>query len=415
MSSNTTGAAAREAYLQDLAALAATQDLSQDLRGYTKTMVIVFTVLAVLFVALRFLARYRQGLQPGWDDWIILSALLLLGGSDAISFVMINNGLGLHSGALTLEKLQAVFKLSIPAQVLYIVGVSVYKLSLLCLYVRIFPVRGVRIGRNVLGGICAAWVVGCLISVLLQCIPLRKVWEPWTEGTCINLFLTQLVVSIPNIITDIAILALPIPHVWRLQTNLTQRILLCAIFLLGSFVVFTSIYRFHVFLSFDVTDIPYSTAEAGAWSTVELSSGIISACLPTLGPLLRIFSRSVMPSTGRGSKGTSYLARTKQPGLVTIGSNKDRWSKLNNGSRDNAECDAELELGLVPRHLTCDLSVKIDSAGRDCEQEGNRSHDSDIYKASVSTNNDLPPTAIRTEHTIEWSEERVRLKQGKEI
>jgi hypothetical protein len=35
-----------------------------------------------------------------------------------------------------------------------------------------------------------------------------------------------LAVSVPNIITDIAILALPLPNVWALQTNLRQRVLL---------------------------------------------------------------------------------------------------------------------------------------------------------------------------------------------
>lgn len=68
----------------------------------------------------------------------------------------------------------------------------------------------------------------------------------------------------------------------RLKTNLTQRILLMFVFLLGSYVVFTSIYRFRIFLQYTTDDIPYSLADGCAWNVIEISSGIISTCLPTL-------------------------------------------------------------------------------------------------------------------------------------
>lgn len=87
---------------------------------------------------------------------------------------------------------------------------------------------------------------------------------PWLEGTCINLFLTQLCISVPSILCDIAILCLPMPHVMRLKTNLFQRILLIFIFLLGSYVVFTSIYRFRIYLDYTTDDVP-SVTSAWVW------------------------------------------------------------------------------------------------------------------------------------------------------
>jgi hypothetical protein len=45
-----------------------------------------------------------------------------------------------------------------------------------------------------------------------------------------------------------------------LQTNTTQKVSLSIIFLLGSFVVFTSIYRFTVYLNYDPNDLPYTLA-----------------------------------------------------------------------------------------------------------------------------------------------------------
>ena len=61
--------------------------------------------------------------------------------------------------------------------------------------------------------------------------------------------------SLNSIITDITILILPLPLIWKLHTNKAQKISLSIIFLLGSFVVFTSIYRFKIFLNYDPNDL----------------------------------------------------------------------------------------------------------------------------------------------------------------
>jgi hypothetical protein len=136
------------------------------------------------------------------------------------------------------------------AEILYVTAVNMYKISLLCLYFRLFPVTSIRKGGYILGGLSTAWNLASILAAAFQCTPREKIWEPWLEGVCIDLFLTQLCIAVPSILCDIGILCLPLPHVWRLKTNLTQRILLTAIFMLGSYVVFTSIYRFYIFLHY---------------------------------------------------------------------------------------------------------------------------------------------------------------------
>lgn len=121
-----------------------------------------------------------------------------------------------------------------------------------------------------------------MFAAAFQCTPRVKIWEPWVDGYCINIFLVQLLVSIPSILCDIAILCLPLPHVLRLKTNLTQKIFLVIMFMLGSYVVFTSIYRFSVYLGYSPKDIPFTLAVPVAWNVIEISSGIVSSCLPTL-------------------------------------------------------------------------------------------------------------------------------------
>lgn len=52
----------------------------------------------------------------------------------------------------------------------------------------------------------------------------------------------------PNIVTDAAILCMPIWEVWKLQLRTIQRLAVIGIFLLGAFVIVASIYRFTTIL-----------------------------------------------------------------------------------------------------------------------------------------------------------------------
>lgn len=94
------------AYLQKLQDAADQQNLEQDLRPEVRTLSIAFTILAAFVVGLRFLARHRQRAPYGADDWLILVSLALLGGNLVFNLVMVAQGVGLHSGMLTLQELE---------------------------------------------------------------------------------------------------------------------------------------------------------------------------------------------------------------------------------------------------------------------------------------------------------------------
>ncbi|RDW73242.1 hypothetical protein BP6252_07149 [Coleophoma cylindrospora] len=370
------------AYLEALMAAAATQDMSQDLRASTRNLSIVFSVLALLFVGFRFWARFKQAQKIGMDDWLMVASVLFLAGNLACSLVLVDNGIGLHSGALTLNQAVNIGKILLINEPLYVININLIKISLLCLYFRIFPLRVVKLGAYILGGISTAWMIGLLGFSQGQCIPYKKNFYPWVPGTCINHHTVFLAISVPSILTDIAILGLPLPHVWRLQTNLSQRLSLCFIFLLGSFVTFCSIYRFVVYIGYNQTDPSYTLAPGIAWNVVEISSGIISACLPTLGPLVRVVFKSVMPST-LGSK--SNKQKYGSSGLSNL-SQKDNRSRSQSWNRlgEDAKYGAS---GLQTQ-------VTIARAGGAGSDDGS---------------DEIPLTAIRQERHIdvEWSQQKL--------
>jgi hypothetical protein len=72
------------------------------------------------------------------------------------------------------------------------------------------------------------------VVCIFQCTPIAKAWNPTIAGHCINLKGSFIGNAVPNILTDMAILTLPMPQVWRLHTTLVQKCQLSIIFLLGS-------------------------------------------------------------------------------------------------------------------------------------------------------------------------------------
>ncbi|KAK0122100.1 hypothetical protein ONS95_010362 [Cadophora gregata] len=151
------------------------------------------------------------------------------------------------------------------------------------MYYRVFPVRSMKIGGCIIGGITSLWTITILFVTGFQCMPLEKFWRPWVAGRCFDTKIITFGLSIPNIITDIAILTLPLPQIWRMNADIRQKSLLSAVFLLGSLATATSVYRLVVsFMGLDIRDIPYTISSPCIWSMIDLSSGIMSACLPTM-------------------------------------------------------------------------------------------------------------------------------------
>lgn len=70
--------------------------------------------------------------------------------------------------------------------------------------------------------------------VAVQCRPLQFIWNKSLDGICIDSWPFYIAGSAPNVLTDFAILILPLPAVWRLQMGMMQKVSIVGILLLGS-------------------------------------------------------------------------------------------------------------------------------------------------------------------------------------
>jgi hypothetical protein len=152
--------------------------------------------------------------------------------------VVIYGGEGHHAAALPLEKTTNWLKIQLAYAFLYPPAVALPKLAVLCLYNRLFSVKG---GYRVVVYIIAAllvltWVASLIVSCL-YCTPFSYFWtriHPGTKGTCIDTHEVFIYITIPNLVTDIAMLILPQLVVWKLKMSQMQKIGLALTFLTGS-------------------------------------------------------------------------------------------------------------------------------------------------------------------------------------
>jgi hypothetical protein len=207
--------------------------------------------------------------------------------------VMIKRGgAGQHLVTLPISTATTGLKLSTALQIICPLTTSLSKLAVLCLLHRILggSSRSARLAIRIAFSFVVAIMFVQLIIPLLNCRPLSKTWTPGGPGTCAipGLALWRFL-GIPNLVTSILIIAIPIPTMCRLHVSRATR---CGLsFVLGVCVlgIGAAVMRFWTFLRVrDFHDITYESIEPLCWTIAESGIYLVAGVLPTLRPLLRV-------------------------------------------------------------------------------------------------------------------------------
>jgi len=267
----------------------------------------VFMPAQVVAVALRYYSRW---LLKNWglDDLIVLISLAsqLLIGSLCLDAVH-HGGVGYHVPYLEAhapQKLTIWGKYLVALSVLYFAAVNIPKIAILILYGRLFPNRSTRIIIKALLVVLISLTISNVVADLAACRPFKANWETNLPGArCIDKEAFFIWGSIPNIITDVVMLVLPMPMVWKLHTSKRIKLGLTITFAVGSFGLVTSIIRFTTFFQNNsFTDGTYSAVALLTWTQVEAGVYLVSACLPTYKPLLERIGTNTISRVAQGSK-----------------------------------------------------------------------------------------------------------------
>lgn len=71
------------------------------------------------------------------------------------------------------------------------------------------------------------------VALLVNCIPIDKIWYPFKPGRCINAQGLLMAISVINVGSDLIALILPIAAIWHLQMAVKRKIGSTFVFAIG--------------------------------------------------------------------------------------------------------------------------------------------------------------------------------------
>ncbi|CAJ2511284.1 Uu.00g069090.m01.CDS01 [Anthostomella pinea] len=155
---------------------------------------------------------------------------------------------------------------------------------------------------NWLMGACAASYAAVFLTVTFGCFPYHHNWQvvPDPGDKCTFKLQNFLVTVTLNVITDAAILCIPLPLLWKLQIPLKKKLVIGLLLSSGLFVISAAIIRVVLTLSANP-----SALNINRWGVRETIVGIISVNIPILRPLFSrsFWNSSPITSSGSHSKG----------------------------------------------------------------------------------------------------------------
>ncbi|KAL8847068.1 MAG: hypothetical protein Q9221_007887 [Calogaya cf. arnoldii] len=246
---------------------------------------------------------------------------------------------------------------------MYILGTMLAKLSLLVFLYRIFRVnRNFRIATWAVGFMLVVWSLVSLLLMIFSCRPIKANWN-------VKLYLDPTTRCYPksynilnihgycNVISDFALLFLPIPMLWKLQMTLKKKISLAAVFATGLFICAVAIVRQYMVYNTPKAGDNWEATRNKLWRmpiysllanylevprltfavSIEFSLSICVACLPALAPFFKRFPTLASFVLSIRSRVTSHSRTAEKSGTWRTHENPGLGSHT------------DVERGLVPK------------------------------------------------------------------
>lgn len=286
-------------------------------------------VICSVFVILRLMSRFFVVKKPGWDDYTMIAAWLLAFGATFSIIFGTTKGLGRHQDHVPDQWLEAMQQSAYAFSVLYNPALMATKTSILIFYLSLSKTQKLFRWATI-STLVVVNVGGLALTILniVQCRPVSAAWMSPVPVTahCTNIVTIYLSSAPLNIITDLAILFLPMPILTSMRLPKKQKIILVITFGFGIFVAVVDVIRIAYLQDAqratlvaaqadhaesgtsqrNTSDFSWYASLSFMWSTVEINLGIMCACVPAMKPLVRRFLPSwvIDHTTSRGNSGT---------------------------------------------------------------------------------------------------------------
>ena len=132
---------------------------------------------------------------------------------------------------------ECLFQTVFAAEILYGPTIGVVKISTLFLFARIFPGKKFKRMLWAVGIFVSTYSAIMILTMIFQCRPLNRVWDPTIKAKCIDTSKVWIVMASMNVLTDFLILCLPLPQLWKLHMRRETKLQVMGIFSIGSLFV----------------------------------------------------------------------------------------------------------------------------------------------------------------------------------
>ncbi|KAH7125680.1 MFS monosaccharide transporter-like protein [Dendryphion nanum] len=281
-----------------------------------------------LFVGLRLTSRFGVVKKPGWDDYTIILAWILAFGTSFSICYGTRYGLGRHEQNIPDEWEIAMKKCAYVFSVLYNPALMATKTSILIFYLGLSKTQKIFRWATI-ATFLVVNIGGLALTLLntLQCRPVSAAYSVPTpkSASCTNIVTIYLSSAPLNIITDLAILFLPMPILTSMRLPRKQKTILVITFGFGIFVTIVDVVRIAYLQnaardnlravqahredegsdSRDTNDFSWYASLSFMWSAIEINVGIMCGCVPALKPLVsRFLPTWILDHTVREKSGT---------------------------------------------------------------------------------------------------------------
>ncbi|PVH92570.1 hypothetical protein DM02DRAFT_482862, partial [Periconia macrospinosa] len=259
--------------------------------------------IATLVVCLRVWARVALvgWRRLDWDDPLMVLTLLFHTAGTVAAYYAVVVWKGLANNGMTeaqraaLDSNSEEWRFRVNGSKTHIIGLIMYttvlwllKACWLIYYMRltdgVHTMRWrIRIGWLFLG----TTYIAALFIVIFKCLPLSKQWQIYPDpgkncepGNAHLMFISVMVI---NTATDLYLMTIPLPIIYKLRIELKKKIMLLVLFSGGFLVIIFGILRCSTLL----TAGPFESSKSGPWSIRETFMAILVSNVPMIFSLFR--------------------------------------------------------------------------------------------------------------------------------
>jgi fucose permease len=282
---------------------------------------VALLVLATVFVFFRMLSRAAIVKKIAMDDYFMVVAWIIAFGLTMSVIWGTRYGLGRHSQDIPAQWTSTLKKCNYVFSVLYNPALMMSKTSILVFYLTLSKSNHIFRWAT-LATLVVVNAGGFALTMLnvWQCTPVHAVFRSPIPNTasCTDIVTIYLSSAPLNIITDLAILFLPMPILTSMRLPKKQKIILIVTFSFGIFVTAIDVVRIAYLqsaaetrianihsnanednnLTAESTDFNWYASLSFMWSVVEVNIGIMCACVPALKPLVSRFLPRMLRDVG---------------------------------------------------------------------------------------------------------------------